>query len=78
MVSKVCKIYSLYENNLLRKGRQNKISEAKALICYLSNKEIGISLSQIAEYFEISIPAISKNVNIGRNIAKKLKSNVLS
>lgn len=75
---KVCALLNLESNDLKRKGRVNLISEAKGLICYLGNKELGISAAQIGRFLGISQPAVSKNVVKGEMIAEKRGVKLLS
>lgn len=72
----VCHQYGLTTADLQRKGRSNAVSEAKAVICYLASHKLRITGSQLAQFFNISRPAISKAIvrgeKDGRQFALKL------
>jgi predicted transcriptional regulator len=48
---------------LPKKGRNNILSEAKEAICYIANKELGLSATKIGLSLGISQPAVSKYVD---------------
>ncbi|MDD3295790.1 MAG: transposase [Candidatus Omnitrophica bacterium] len=60
VIHKVCCELAISEEDIYKKGRNNIYSEAKALICYLANKKLGISGAQIAKRLRISQPAVAK------------------
>jgi putative transposase len=65
-------------NPLKAKGRYKNVVEARSLLCYWMVREIGIPMSVLARKLEISIPAISKSVLRGDNMAKERKLILLS
>jgi hypothetical protein len=50
---------------LKKKGRRNKVSEAKALIVYLGIRELGITGSEIGKAIGCARPSISYLLKIG-------------
>jgi len=51
-------------------GRYRHVVEARSLFCYWAVKELGIPMSSLGRRLGISIPAVSKSVIRGQNIAK--------
>lgn len=71
VIEKICNIMFVNAEDLKKKGRSNKISDAKQAIAYLANKELGISGSELSRYFNITKQAISKAIMYGEEIIKK-------
>lgn len=71
VVEKVCFALRINENDLYKKGRNNIYTEAKGLVCYLGNKRIGITASDIAKRLNISQPSVSKLIEKGMNLKEK-------
>lgn len=51
-------------------GRQQPIVNARSLLCYWAVRELGVSMSSLSRRIGISIPAISKSVARGKQIAQ--------
>ena len=49
----VCKYMNVHPAHLQQKGRSNKISDAKGLICYWGTQVLGISSTELANFLEI-------------------------
>lgn len=71
VIAKVCYALGLKVDDIYKKGRNNIYSEAKALICYLANKRLGISGAEIARTLKISQPSVSKHIDKGRLMQEK-------
>ncbi|MFH1791045.1 MAG: transposase [Candidatus Omnitrophota bacterium] len=71
LISHVCALYKIPPKELLKKGRSNELSAAKGLICYWGYCTLGISGADLSRYFNISRPAISKNIALGKNISEE-------
>jgi REP element-mobilizing transposase RayT len=56
---KVCKEFGITKDELLKRGKKNKRSDARAAFCYQSHKLEFIPLSVIAEYLQITIPPVA-------------------
>jgi REP element-mobilizing transposase RayT len=61
--NKVCTEFGIAKNELLRRGRKNKRSDARAAFCYQSHRVELIPLSVIAKYLHTTIPPIAVLVN---------------
>lgn len=68
LAERVCELTGLDFTELSGKARNNKLSKAKALICYLAKEVLGYSLTQIADFLNISQPAVSKWVKKGKQL----------
>jgi putative transposase len=51
-------------------GKQSHIVEARSLLCFWAVRELGISMTSLSRKLNISIPAVSKSVIRGENVAK--------
>jgi len=51
-------------------GKQQHIVNARSLLCYWAVRELGVSMSSLSRRLSISIPAISKSVARGKQIAE--------
>lgn len=60
LIKKVCDYFEIDPVDIVKKGRQNELSNAKSLICYWGIQTLGISSTEIANNLDISQPAISK------------------
>ena len=69
LVSEVCDLLSVDKKEIKRESRRSKLSQARGLIAYWGNKELGISGAELAKYFEITRSSISSAINRGRKIA---------
>ena len=72
IVNKVCDNLSIEKAELLRKGRKNNVSNARMLIAYLGNKELGISGAELARALGITKQAISKLIPGGEQLANRM------
>lgn len=59
------------EKDIQRESRRSKLSQARSLIAYWGNKELGISGVELARYFGITQSSISEAITRGRNIANE-------
>lgn len=51
-------------------GKQQHIVNARSLLCYWAVRELGVSMSSLSRRLRISLPAISKSVVRGKQIAE--------
>lgn len=63
VAAKVCSALKINKDDLYKKGRNNIYTEAKRLVCYLGNKRLGITASEIAKRLNISQPSVSALIN---------------
>ncbi|MBI5555777.1 MAG: transposase [Elusimicrobia bacterium] len=69
VVQKVCDLLGVDIKDIKRLSKRNKIAQARSLIAYFANQELGISGVDIARYFEITPASISEAITRGRMIA---------
>lgn len=65
LIAHICILFSLKEDILIRKGRNNHISQAKSLLCYWGHIKLGISGAELSRYLGISRQAVYKNIALG-------------
>ena len=75
IISRVCGIFNVEETDIFLKGRQDAKSQAKAVICYLAYREIGVRSIDLARRFRMSNAAVSKNIRNGAVIATEKEGN---
>jgi len=71
-------LYNVSEKDILKKGRSNALSSAKGLICYWGYNKLGLSGAELSRYLDVSRPAISKNINLGKIISEKQSLKLIS
>jgi len=69
LTEKACGLTNTEPESISKRGKNNSLSEARALICYWASKELGISGLDTASFLGISNPAVSKNIARGEKIA---------
>jgi len=70
LIQHVCDRYELEECDILGRSRENSVSTAKTLICYLGNASLGIKSTTIARRLGISQPAVSKWISKGEKASE--------
>lgn len=71
LVNHVCSLLPLKENELKKKGRQNNLSCAKGLLCYLGYAKLGLTGTELARYLGISRQAVYRNIIVGEKNNKE-------
>ena len=61
-----------------KKGRYQDAVTARSLFCYWAVEELGTPMSLLARRFAISLPAVSKSVARGRNLAESKNLSLIS
>jgi len=62
-------ILGVKAEDIWAKGRYRRIVEARSLLCYWAVRELGVTMSSLAVRLGISIPAVSKSVCRGKELA---------
>jgi REP-associated tyrosine transposase len=73
VAQRVADIYGLELDEVFTKGRQDQKVKARSLFCYWAARELGMSLTDLAREFELSVSAIGYAVERGDRIARKNK-----
>lgn len=71
ITARVVEIYDLKEDDILSKGKQQRKVKARSLLCFWAVRELGISLTDLARHFGLSVPAIGYSVERGELIARE-------
>jgi REP element-mobilizing transposase RayT len=78
LAREVCSHFGIKKEMLQRKGRSNDSSSARSVICHYGYRELSVGLKEMARFFGISQPAISKHVVKGGSIIKDRGIKLLS
>ena len=70
IAERVSKVMGMNTKDVWAAGKQQYIVNARSLLCYWAVRELGVSMASLARIFEISLPAISKSVARGKQIAE--------
>jgi len=71
VAARVAEVLGVEAEAVWASGRYRRIVEARSLLCYWAVKELGTPMSALGRRLGISIPAVSKSVTRGQNIAKE-------
>lgn len=78
LVERVCGLFSIEKEELLRRSRLNRISQARELLVYWGKKELGLSGKELGEYLGITKAAVSKKVVLGEKLERENKYKLIS
>jgi REP element-mobilizing transposase RayT len=70
LATKAAEIFHIERDEIYSPGRQNRIVSARSLVCFWAVRELGLSLSELARTFQMSVPGIGYAVVRGERIAK--------
>ena len=70
IASHVSRLMGLAVDDVWAVGKQQPIVNARSLLCYWAVRELGVSMSSLSRRLGISLPAISKSVVRGKQIAE--------
>lgn len=70
LVTRAAEIFEIERDKIYSPGRQNSIVSARSLVCFWAARELGMSLSELARVFSMSVPGIGYAVARGEQIAK--------
>lgn len=70
IASRVSDLLGIKTDDVWAAGKQQHIVNARSLLCYWSVRELGVSMASLARKLGLSIPAISKSVVRGKEIAE--------
>jgi putative transposase len=78
LAAEVCRMFALEPADLQKKGRNNRVSHAKGLICHLGQSRLALTGKELALYFNMSQPAVSLAARRGERYASENKINLLN
>lgn len=67
----VCALMGVKKEDIKRLSKRSKIAQAKSLVAYFANKELGVTGVELSKYFGITQASISASIQRGRAIALK-------
>ena len=70
VASRVSEVLGLKPVEVWAEGKYQRIVEARSLLCYWAVRELGVTMSSLAQRFGLSVPAVSLSVARGRRIAE--------
>lgn len=68
---RVSKLMGISTKEIWAPGKLQQIVNARSLLCFWAVRELEISMSSLAQKFGLSIPAVSKSVTRGKQIAEE-------
>jgi putative transposase len=71
VVERVADLLELERNEVLRSGKHPKIVEARSLVCFWANRELGMTTVEIAKRLGICQSAVSRSSLRGEKIAER-------
>ena len=73
IAERVSEVLGIEPDEVYSKGKQYRKVKARSLLCYWASRELGISHTELAKRFELSLAAIGFSVERGELIAKEGK-----
>ncbi|MFU8798353.1 MAG: transposase, partial [Gammaproteobacteria bacterium] len=70
IITRAAEIFEIDRADVYSPGRQSRTVGARSLVCFWAARELGISLSELARTFKMSVPGIGYAVVRGERIAK--------
>jgi putative transposase len=70
VAARVAEIYEMEIGDIFLKGKQRKRVKARSLFCYWAVRELGFSLTELAQRFNISVAGVGYSVERGEAIAR--------
>ena len=71
VAQKVCGIMGVEIEDIRSKSKRSTKAQAKSLVAYFANKELGISGVELSKYFDITRSSISSSIQRGKKIAQE-------
>jgi putative transposase len=74
VAKKVAEVFDIEPDEVYSRGRQKRKVTARSLQCFWASRELGVSHTELAKKFELSLAAIGFSVERGEVIAKENKT----
>ncbi len=78
IVERVCELLVVDPRDIKKRSRGTKLSDARSLVAYWGQSELGLRVSTIAEYFDIASPSASALIKRGEQLARENKLKLLN
>ncbi len=72
LAEKVGEIFSMKPKEIFQPGKQPTRVKARSLLCYWAARELGFTMTELAQRFKMSQPATSMSAQRGERIAAKM------
>jgi putative transposase len=70
LVKRVCEIMLINKEDILKRSKNSNISKARNLFFYWGNSELGMSGSELGQYFGLTRSAASQSIKLGESLVK--------
>ncbi len=70
VAARVADVLGMRPEDVWAAGRYRHLVEARSLLCYWAVRELGVSMASLARKLKISVPAVSKSVIRGEEMAR--------
>ena len=77
LATKAAEIFQIESDKIYSTARQRLVVSARSLVCFWAVRELGLSLSEMARTFNMSVPGIGYAVARGERIAKDKNLNLV-
>ena len=71
IAQRTAEVCGVETDDIFMKGKQRKRVAARSLFCYWAVRELGISMTALARYLDISVPGVGYSVQRGEKIARE-------
>lgn len=77
VVTRTCELLGIDEKDIRLRSKGTKIAQARSLIAYFGNRELGVAGVELARYFGITKSSISSAIRRGSKIAYEYKYHII-
>ena len=71
VVSVAAKLYAKKPQNFIGASKERLVVRGRALICFWAVRELGMSMTTVAEHLKVAVPTVSIAVKKGEHIANE-------
>lgn len=71
LAARVAGLFSMPVEEVLRKGRYPRTVEARSVLCYWANRELGLSTVDLGRRLDLAQPTVSQSIARGEKIVKE-------
>jgi DNA-binding MarR family transcriptional regulator len=68
LVKRVAALFDMASTEVLRKGKYARTVEARSVLCFWANRELGISTVELAQRLKIAQPTVTQSVARGEKV----------
>ncbi len=71
LAARASELLGIKKEDIFKRGKQNNISQARSLVAYWGKKELGLSGTELAEFFGITKQSVSEAVARGEQLVRE-------